>query len=279
MSSVQSPVLALLRRLEAQNIWRMGSVSYSAPAFAPQQGLATMAMPQLQEALMPHHAGKPHTSTTHHHHQTHSLPHLVLYCRPPRAAVVADNSHEWYEDSSLTAQDALKLLVNRIREKGPVKQRHLQHLYQRCQSPDELEKALRLTRLNYLARGELQQHDPFSHRTSAVLLHEAMRLGAPELAQRVLLRSGEFGLPGANARHFNQLLIYHSKQTSLRAMLETYELMKRAGPRPDSETCFILVKGCVDGGRADLARMVIQEFEAAGVRVRAGTKLYIEQHT
>ena len=157
-------------------------------------------------------------------------------------------------------------------------QRHLQHLYQRCQSPEDLEKALRLTRLNYLARGELQQHDPFSHRTSAVLLHEAMRLGAPELAQRVLLRSGEFGLPGANTRHFNQLLIYHSKQTSLRAMLETYELMKRAGPRPDSETCFILVKGCVDGGRPDLADLVIKEFEAAGVRVRAGTKLYIEQH-
>ena len=151
-------------------------------------------------------------------------------------------------------------------------------MYQRCQSPEDLEKALRLTRLNYLARGELQQHDPFSHRTSAVLLHEAMRLGAPELAQRVLLRSGEFGLPGANTRHFNQLLIYHSKQTSLRAMLETYELMKRAGPRPDSETCFILVKGCVDGGRPDLADLVIKEFEAAGVRVRAGTKLYIEQH-
>ena len=61
-------------------------------------------------------------------------------------------------------------------------------------------------------------------------------------------------------------------------MLETYELMKRAGPRPDSETCFILVKGCVDGGRPDLADLVIKEFEAAGVRVRAGTKLYIEQH-
>jgi hypothetical protein len=243
MNSIQTPVLTLLRRLEAQNIWRMtynvgGAVGQSQTA-----SFSTAAMPLTEE--------------------TTSL----------------NNTREWYEDSSLTAQDALKLLVNRIRENGPVKQRHLQFLYQRCQSPEDLEKALRLTRLNYLARGELQQHDSFSHRTSAVLLHEAMRLGAPELAQKVLLQSGEFGLPGANTRHFNQLLIYHSKQTSLRSMLETYEMMKRAGPRPDSETCFILVKGCVDSGRPDLAKLVIQEFEAVGVRVRPGTKLYIEQHS
>ena len=61
-------------------------------------------------------------------------------------------------------------------------------------------------------------------------------------------------------------------------MLETYELMKRAGPRPDSETCFILVKGCVDSRRPDLAELVVKEFEAGGVRVRAGTKLYIVQN-
>lgn len=197
---------------------------------------------------------------------------------PANSYTLADQPPEWYEDSNLSVQEALKLLVERIRKNGPVKQRHLQQLYQRCQSAEELEKALRLTRLNYLARGQLSQHDPFSHRTSAVLLHEAMRLGAPELAERALLRSGEFGLPGANARHFNQLLIYHSKQSNLRAMLETYELMKRAGPRPDSETCFILVKGCVDAGRTDLAELVVNEFEIAQVRVRNGTRLYIEQH-
>jgi hypothetical protein len=246
MNSIQTPVLTLLRRLEAQNIWRMTyNVGGAVSGGQPSNFSTAAAMALTDEA----------------------------------ATTSLDNSREWYEDSSLTAQDALKLLVNRIRENGPVKQRHLQFLYQRCQSPDDLEKALRLTRLNYLARGELQQHDSFSHRTSAVLLHEAMRLGAPELAQKVLLQSGEFGLPGANTRHFNQLLIYHSKQSSLRSMLETYEMMKRAGPRPDSETCFILVKGCVDGGRPDLAKLVIQEFEAVGVRVRPGTKLYIEQHS
>lgn len=105
-----------------------------------------------------------------------------------------------------------------------------------------------------------------------------MRLGAPELAQRALLRGGEFGLPGATTRHFNQLMIYHSKQANLHGMLETYEMMKRVGPRPDSETCFILVKGCVDTGRPDLAQLVVQEFETAGVRVRNGTRLYISQH-
>lgn len=160
---------------------------------------------------------------------------------------------------------------------APAEQRHLQHLYQRCQNPDELEKALRLTRLNYMARGELHQHVPFSHRTSAVLLHEAMRLGVPEVAQNALTRAAEFGLAAGSTRNFNQLLIYHSKHHDLPRMLETYELMKRAGPRPDSETCFILVKGCVDTARGDLAQLVIQEFEGAGVRVRQGTRLYLGQ--
>lgn len=92
-------------------------------------------------------------------------------------------------------------------------QRHLQLLYRRCQTPDDLDKALKLTRLNYLvrwsmlirqpwhvdqgtgqqasgdaeggephptpplrprplqARGELQQHKPFSHKTSQILIH------------------------------------------------------------------------------------------------------------
>lgn len=157
-------------------------------------------------------------------------------------------------------------------------QRHLQYLYQRCQNADELEKALRLTRLNYLARGELRQHDSFSHRTSAVLLGEAMRVGAPDIARKALLQGQEYGLAGPNTRAFNRLLVYHSKNKDLERLVETYELMKRAGPRPDSETCFVMVKGLVDGQRPDLAGLVIREFEIAGVRVRDGTRRYIETH-
>jgi len=40
---MQSPVLALLRRLEAQNVWRM---TYNV---MPQQGLATSALYQAEE--------------------------------------------------------------------------------------------------------------------------------------------------------------------------------------------------------------------------------------
>ena len=57
------------------------------------------------------------------------------------------------------------------RPPAPAEQRHLQQLYRRCQTPDDLDKALKLTRLNYLARGELQQHKPFSHKTSQILIH------------------------------------------------------------------------------------------------------------
>ncbi len=39
----------------------------------------------------------------------------------------------------------------------------------------------------------------------------------------------------------------------------------------------MLVKGCVDNGRADMAELVIKEFESNGVRVREGTRLYLEQ--
>ena len=71
MNSIQTPVLTLLRRLEAQNIWRMtynvgGAVGQSQTA-----SFSTAAMPLTEE--------------------TTSL----------------NNTREWYEDSSLTAQDAL----------------------------------------------------------------------------------------------------------------------------------------------------------------------------
>ena len=56
-------------------------------------------------------------------------------------------------------------------------QRHLQLLYRRCRTADDLDKALKLTRLNYLARGELQQHKPFSHKTSQILIHVSGQWG------------------------------------------------------------------------------------------------------
>jgi pentatricopeptide repeat protein len=159
-----------------------------------------------------------------------------------------------------------------------VKQRYLQQVYGMCSDKDELERALGLTRLNYLARGGLQQHDPFSHKTFSLLLQQAMKLDAPEIAKRVLLQSTEFGFSPANTRLYNGVLIYHSKQMDLRSMLEMYEMMKRSGPVPDSETCFILVKGCVDAGRADIAQAIVSEFDNAGKRVRDGVRLYIQQH-
>jgi hypothetical protein len=193
---------------------------------------------------------------------------------PPRVVALPANPRRAAPSSSLTLRTPLPLPPEPL---PFAEQLHLQHLYQRCQSAEELEKALRLTRLNYLARGELHQHNPFSHRTSLVLLHEAMRLGVPEVARHALTRAAEFGLPPGPIRQFNQLLIYYSKHAQLPELLETYELMKRAGPRPDSETCFILVKGCVDNARRDLAELVVAEFEAGGVRVRNGTRLYLQR--
>lgn len=76
-------------------------------------------------------------------------------------------------------------------------QRHLQLLYRRCQTPDDLDKALKLTRLNYLARGELQQHKPFSHKTSQILIH--VRPGGGQGRQeRVLVGAGR-GAAGEGA--------------------------------------------------------------------------------
>jgi pentatricopeptide repeat protein len=159
----------------------------------------------------------------------------------------------------------------------PAEQRYLHQLYQRCQNGEDLSKALRLTRLNYLARGELQQHTPFSHKTGQALIAEALRVGAPEVAYQAISRPDEFGLYITAAWEYHPLLIYHSKVGDLSSMLDLYELMKRRGHKPDSATCFVLVKGCVDNGRADLAELVVQEFEGAGVRVREGTRLYLQQ--
>lgn len=191
----------------------------------------------------------------------------------------AGSGSQLFEDDSIPVSDVMEKIVDRIKETGPVKQKQLQILYSRCMDEHELERALGLTRLNYLARGELHQHDPFSHKTSSALLQHAMRLGALGIAKRVLFQSAQYGLSSPTARQYNHVLIYYSKQHDLRSMLELYDVMKKSGPTPDSETCFIVVKGSVDCGRADIATAVIAEFEAAGVRVREGAKLYVEQHT
>lgn len=195
---------------------------------------------------------------------------------PPEQVVGSEG--RWSEDESMSVSQAMEHIVGRIKETGPVKQKQLQALYSRCADAGELEKALGLTRLNYLARGELHQHDPFSHKTSSAILQHAMRVGALDIAKRVLLHSAQYGLAPPTARQYNHVLIYYSKQHDLRSMLEMYELMKKSGPTPDSETCFIVVKGSVDCGRPDIATAVIAEFEAAGVRVRDGARLYVEQH-
>lgn len=38
-------------------------------------------------------------------------------------------------------------------------------------------------------------------------------------------------------------------------MFEVFEFMRGHGRRPGPETCYILVKGCVDHGRPDLAEV------------------------
>jgi pentatricopeptide repeat protein len=67
-------------------------------------------------------------------------------------------------------------------------------------------------------------------------------------------------------------------QGALQQMFDVFEFMRSHGRRPGPETCYILVKGCVDHGRPDLAELTIKEFEQNGVRVRDGSKLYLEQN-
>ena len=44
-------------------------------------------------------------------------------------------------------------------------------------------------------------------------------------------------------------------QGALQQMFEVFEFMRGHGRRPGPETCYILVKGCVDHGRPDLAEV------------------------
>jgi pentatricopeptide repeat protein len=172
----------------------------------------------------------------------------------------------------------IEKLTTRITEMGPIKQRQLQQLYSSCASVATLEKAAELTRLNYLARGELHQHGPFSNKTCLTLLQQAMRLGALDIAKDLIVHGAQYGFGEPSTRQYNMLLIYYSKQGLLKEIVEMYEMMKVGGPMPDSETCFILVKSFVDASRVDVARAIVSEFEKAGVRVRDGARLYIDQH-
>ena len=181
--------------------------------------------------------------------------------------------------SSSSTPGSVDKLTERITSTGPIKQRQLQEVYLACDSRESLQQAIELTRLNYLARGELHQHDAFSNKTLSTLLQQAMKLEALEIGKEVLLRGARYGFGTPSTRQFNMLLIYYSKKGMLKEMVEMYEGMKTGGfAQPDSETCFILVKGFVDGGRGDVARVVVGEFERAGVRIRDGVRLYIDQH-
>eukprot|EP00887_Chlorella_sp_A99_P003119 scaffold9.g3119.t1 len=248
------------------NVWPQQGAELSTSA-----ALAVAAAAQLQAAQ----SAAVHSAASQHLAAHVPLPQAAAVA-PPAAA--APDAYEWFDDSSVNAQQALRLLVHRIQQEGPVKQRHLQKLYERCQTADELDKALKLTRLNYLARGEIHQHKPFSHKTSQALVHQALSVGAPEVAQHALRNADMFGLPHDSHKEFHPLLIYYSKQGQLDKMFEAYQFMQSHGKRPGPETCYILVKGCVDQGRPDLGELLIQEFEANGVRVRDGTKLYLQQN-
>lgn len=316
----QASLLTLLKRLEAQNVWRMGynlwpgsdaqqSQQHQTAALSTSAAVAAAAAAAVQPSPL---------ALVQHHHHLQTLPHLptlssplsqqlqlqavaqALHAAQPNAAAVASaafhsaavravaaspvdastaEAPEWFDDHTVNAQQAMKLLVHRIQQEGPVKQRHLQKLYERCTTGDELDKALKLTRLNYLARGELHQHKPFSHKTSQALVHQALTVGAPEVAQHALKNADMFGLPHDSHKEFHPLLIYYSKQGQLDKMFEAYQFMQSHGKRPGPETCYILVKGCVDQGRPDLGELLIQEFESNGVRVRDGTKKYLLQRS
>ena len=90
---MQSPLLNILRRLEAQNVWRVG---YQA---VPQQGFTAATFSSSDEQRD-----------------------ASFGARGAGALVEASSAAvgEWYEDSSVSAQEALKLLVEHIRRSGPV---------------------------------------------------------------------------------------------------------------------------------------------------------------
>jgi pentatricopeptide repeat protein len=203
----------------------------------------------------------------------------------PESLESPESPADHVESASVPPQTAsttpsLDQLRERIMSMGPIKQRHLQDVYLDCATREELQAAVELTRMNYLARGELHQHDAFSNKTLSMLLQRACKLDALEIGREVLLRGARYGFGTPSTRQFNVLLIYYSKKGMLKEMVEMYEGMKsgRFAP-PDSETCFILVKGFVDGGRGDVARLVVGEFEQAGVRIRDGVRLYIDDHS
>jgi hypothetical protein len=86
-------------------------------------------------------------------------------------------------------------------------------------------------------------------------MQQALNVGAPEVAQKALRHASEFGLSHDSYKEFHPLMIYYSKQGALQSMFEVFEFMRGHGRRPGPETCYILVKGCVDHGRPDLAEV------------------------
>jgi len=252
----------------------------SARAHAQQHAMSSMpSMPSSISLSMHHQRRSPSPESRYLLHSRSAwMAFMSTGAESPESPESPESSADHVESAPTTP--SLDQLRERIMSTGPIKQRHLQDVYLDCATREELQAAVELTRMNYLARGELHQHDAFSNKTLSVLLQRACKLDALEIGREVLLRGARYGFGTPSTRQFNVLLIYYSKKGMLKEMVEMYEGMKSGGfAPPDSETCFILVKGFVDGGRGDVARLVVGEFEQAGVRIRDGVRLYIDDHS
>ena len=106
-------------------------------------------------------------------------------------------------------------------------------------------------------------------------LQAATRTGNLEAGLDALRRCHELQLTPVPAA-FRTLAVAYAQRGEALGVLGAFDAMKAAGVRPNADTAFALVRGFVDCGVPEAARVAVAEFEDNGVRVPAAAMRLLE---
>mmetsp|Transcript_14945 Transcript_14945/g.41984 ORF Transcript_14945/g.41984 Transcript_14945/m.41984 type:complete len:235 (-) Transcript_14945:166-870(-) len=172
----------------------------------------------------------------------------------------------WWEDESLDCSGLYKTLIYKLDKEGPQKPSTLLALFERCETPEDATRAVKACRRLRGQRGRRGINHSIDPSVTTGLVKAATRVGNPDVALDALRRAHELQLtpvPGS----YRHLMIHYAAAKQPAKMLDTFEAMKAAGLRPKGDVAFALIRGFVDNGLPDAAKLVVKEFEGNGVEV------------
>ncbi|GBF99467.1 hypothetical protein Rsub_12135 [Raphidocelis subcapitata] len=162
----------------------------------------------------------------------------------------------------------LKEHIASMTASNPLGEAKLLLLAQKASTPEELEEALRLTRINRARATRLRQYNPYSAYMTNALLQAAKRVGSPAGFHPALLE---------NAHALGVPLSAHAVEAALQACAaaddggaafdSAWVLARAHMARPSKHMVFVAARALAARGRPGDAARAVREFQAAGGEV------------